>query len=268
MTSDKSLFKEFDGSVYIKVRIDIGDYIAVKGREIVVIEGYTSAKLITGVLYVPEIDQNLLSVSQLVEKGVKAANTTVFLLNGLPTKALEKKTPYEAWHDVKLSVKNLKVFGYVCYTHVPQEKRRKLDQKYEPGVFVGYSLQFKAYRVSQPQAKNVIVSRDVTFLEEEKWSWKEGNKGEKITSQRYWPLQLLREEVVEIDDTVDDYPVRDTGPLVEIYQRCNVTVLEPSCFEDAEIDQKWMATMKEELGMIEKNQTLELVDRPQDKNVI
>ncbi|PKI41496.1 hypothetical protein CRG98_038112, partial [Punica granatum] len=38
----------------------------------------------------------------------KAANTAVFLLNRLPTKALEKKTPYEAWHEMKPSVKNLK----------------------------------------------------------------------------------------------------------------------------------------------------------------
>ncbi|PKI26431.1 hypothetical protein CRG98_048880, partial [Punica granatum] len=71
MTSDRSLFKEFDGSFSTKVRIGNGDDIVVKGRGTVVIEGHTGAKAITGVLYVPEIDQNLLSVGQLVEKGYK-----------------------------------------------------------------------------------------------------------------------------------------------------------------------------------------------------
>ncbi|PKI36098.1 hypothetical protein CRG98_043511, partial [Punica granatum] len=38
----------------------------------------------------------------------EAANIVVFLLNRLPTKALEKKTPYEARHEMKPFVKNLK----------------------------------------------------------------------------------------------------------------------------------------------------------------
>lgn len=57
----------------------------------------------------------------------EAANTAVFLLNRLPTKALEKLTPLEGWQDTKSSVKNLKVFGSLYYTHIPDVKRDKLD---------------------------------------------------------------------------------------------------------------------------------------------
>ena len=39
-----------------------------------------------------------------------ATNTSVFLLNRLPTKAVNGKTPYEAWYSYKPLIKNLKVF--------------------------------------------------------------------------------------------------------------------------------------------------------------
>jgi len=38
--------------------------------------------------------------------------------------------------------------------------------------------------------------------------------------------------------------------------------------KEAKMDQKWIATMEEELYMIERNQTWKLVDRPQDRKII
>lgn len=67
---------------------------------------------------------------------------------------------------------------------------------------------------------------------------------------------------------VDDAPARGTRSLSDIYERCNIAVCEPADFGAAKKDQNWMAAMKEELSMIEKNRTWELVDRPQDRKVI
>ena len=67
---------------------------------------------------------------------------------------------------------------------------------------------------------------------------------------------------------VDDAPVRGKRSLSEIYQRCNVVVFKPGDFWEAEKDPKWVATMKEELSMIEKNQTWQLVKRPTNRKVI
>ena len=66
----------------------------------------------------------------------------------------------------------------------------------------------------------------------------------------------------------DDIPLRDTRSLSEIYQKCNIVVLEPADFEETAQDSKWIAAMEEELSMIEKNQTWVLVDRPTHKNSI
>ena len=71
MTYDQGLFKELEKTIVSKVRIGNGEYISVRGKGTVAIESLSSLKLILDVLFVPNIDQNLLSVGQLLEKGFK-----------------------------------------------------------------------------------------------------------------------------------------------------------------------------------------------------
>jgi len=47
-----------------------------------------------------------------------------------------------------------------------------------------------------------------------------------------------------------------------------VAVFELARYEEAKVDQRWMDAMKEELAMIQKNQTWELMEKPQDRKVI
>ncbi|KAL8121862.1 hypothetical protein AgCh_018556 [Apium graveolens] len=134
-------------------------------------------------------------------------------------------------------------------------KRDKLDKKVEPGVFIGYSLISKTYRVFQPDSKKIIISRDVSFMENEEWSlnWSSEKKKSGVDSQR--PIDLNQDELI------DDPDVRGSRWFTYIYQRCNVVVLEPAGYSEAEKDPYWLAAMQDELSMIEKNQTWELVER-------
>jgi uncharacterized cupredoxin-like copper-binding protein len=182
----------------------------------------------------------------------EAANTAVFLLNRLPTKAVQKKTPFEAWHGSKPKLINLKTFGCLCFSYIHQVKRDKLDKKAEAGIFVGYSLIAKAYRIYLPHQNKIIVSRDVKFMELDSWNWEDDKKI----------------EFQEVNEDVDDEPVRGERSLSDIYQRCNVAIMEPAGYEEAATDEKWIDAMKEELKMIEKNQTWKLVDRPNHKKAI
>ncbi|XP_010326662.1 uncharacterized protein [Solanum lycopersicum] len=52
-----------------KVRIGNGECLAVKGNGVIAITSGSRTKLITYVLYVPDLDRNLLSVDQLMENG-------------------------------------------------------------------------------------------------------------------------------------------------------------------------------------------------------
>ena len=58
------------------------------------------------------------------------------------------------------------MFGYVAYVHVPEEMRRKLDERSHKCIFVGYSEESKAYRLYNPITKKYVISRDVVFKEE------------------------------------------------------------------------------------------------------
>jgi hypothetical protein len=63
---------------------------------------------------------------------VEALNTSVYLLNILPTRALQKRPSFEAWFGYKPDLQHLKIFGCICFTYVPQVKRDKPDKKSEP----------------------------------------------------------------------------------------------------------------------------------------
>ncbi|KAD4888990.1 hypothetical protein E3N88_21063 [Mikania micrantha] len=75
-------------------------------------------------------------------EGVRHA---IYLLNRIPTKAAEGKTPYEPLKGRKPKVDHLKLFG--CTAHA------------------------KAYRLYNPQTNKIVVSRDVQFQEDKPWDW-------------------------------------------------------------------------------------------------
>jgi hypothetical protein len=107
-----------------------------------------------------------------------------------------------------------------------------------------------------------VIARDVKVSENGTWNWEATSiKG---TKQEY-QIEL---DATEDDDIVNDKPVRGTRSLADIYNMCNVAEAEPIDFEEAINSQVWIAAMKEELTMIEKNEIWMLVDRPVHKKVI
>ncbi|WVZ92975.1 hypothetical protein U9M48_039002 [Paspalum notatum var. saurae] len=101
----------------------------------------------------------------------EAVNTAVFILNRAPTKSLKGMTPFEAWHGRKPDVSFMRTFG--CIGHVKNVKPHlgKLEDRSTPMVFLGYEQGSKAYRLYDPRAERVHISRDVVFDEGASWSW-------------------------------------------------------------------------------------------------
>ena len=63
-------------------------------------------------------------------------------------------------------------------------------------------------------------------------------------------------------------PVRGTRSLEDIYAKCNVAVIESARFQEVMQDKKWFSAMEEELSMIEKNHTWQLMQKPSERKVI
>jgi hypothetical protein len=59
------------------------------------------------------------------------------------------------------------VFGCMAHVHVPKENCKKLDARSEPGMFVGYSVDSKAWRIAFQVCNyiNIVKSDSVNFDE-------------------------------------------------------------------------------------------------------
>ncbi|KAL0293887.1 UNVERIFIED_CONTAM: Retrovirus-related Pol polyprotein from transposon TNT 1-94 [Sesamum radiatum] len=164
----------------------------------------------------------------------EAVACAVYLLNRSPTRSLEKITPQEAWSGWKPSVKHLRVFGSICYVHVPEQQRTKLDDRSKKMVFLGYDESSKGYKCFDPIAKKVVISRDVEFEEDASWNWNT-QKGEMY---HFLPHQEEKEDDEEQE------------------------------IEEAIKEKKWIQAMEEEIHSIEKNDTWELATLPSGHEAI
>jgi len=86
-------------------------------------------------------------------------------MNRTPIAAVHGMTPEEKFTGKKPNVSHLKVFGYIAYVHVPNEKISKLDPKVKKCIFIGYSLEQKGYRCFNPFTRKLQVSTNVVFDE-------------------------------------------------------------------------------------------------------
>lgn len=120
-----------------------------------------------------EMIRNMLQRKRLTKYYLnEVISTTIYIQNRCPIISLENMIPYEAWYGIKLNVTHLKMFGCLTFVKIVDEKRKKLDAKNYPCVFIGYNEHSKAYKFYNPKTHQTIISRDVIFYEGEVW----GNK--------------------------------------------------------------------------------------------
>jgi hypothetical protein len=88
-------------------------------------------------------------------------NTACYIHNRVTLRKGTSSTLYELWKERKPTVKHFHVFGSKCYILADREQRRKLDPKSDEGIFLGYSINSKAYRVYNSKTKVVMESINV-----------------------------------------------------------------------------------------------------------
>jgi transposase InsO family protein len=129
----------------------------------------------------------------------EAVYTAVYILNRCPTRAVQDKTPIEIWCGKKPSAKHLRVFGSICYIHVPKQKRHKLEDKTTKGIFLGYSTQSKGYRIYNLQTKKLDVSRDVEVDENASWNWEDGK-----VERRNISIPIPQSDVEDMEEATEE----------------------------------------------------------------
>lgn len=131
----------------------------------------------------------------------EAVHAAVRIINSVPCKGTKDKSPEELWTGRTPDLSTFRVFGCTAFAHVPDQKRTKLDDKGIECTFVGYSDTSKAYRLYCRSTKKIIISRDVTFIENEYENINEKNDDDIF----YLDLQKLYEPGEDsCDDDHDD----------------------------------------------------------------
>ena len=77
----------------------------------------------------------------------------------------------------------LKIFGCICFIHISQIFRSKLDPMAEKCVFVGYAPEQKGYKCFNPLTKKIHISMDVSFIENQPYFTKNHLQGENIVEE-------------------------------------------------------------------------------------
>ena len=123
------------------------------------------------------------------------AETVVYLKNRSPTTTVAT-TPYELWHGVKPNLSHLRIIGSTAYVHIPKEKRVKLDINTHKGIMIGYGGGTNQYKVWDLTRKDIVVLRDVVFIEEK-------------------PIEQTPAVYVEEPRIIHDSTMDTSGPLAE-----------------------------------------------------
>jgi Reverse transcriptase (RNA-dependent DNA polymerase) len=101
-----------------------------------------------------------------------AVLTSCYLINRLPSRILDYKSPLEILYKRNINLSHLRCFGCLCYMHI--QNNSKLDARARKCVFIGYSSLKKGYKVFDPSTNNVHFSRDVLFAENQPFYTSQG----------------------------------------------------------------------------------------------
>lgn len=223
-----------------------------------------------------------------------AVSTACYVSNRVNIRPILKKTPYELFKGRKPNITHFHVFGCKCFVlNNDKDNLGKFDEKSDEGIFLGYSLTSKAYRIFNKRTLVIEEYMHVTF--DESFTSKEDHDpcddeddlmDTTIEDNINGDQPNSHDEEVQHDNLPQEWKTHRDHPIDSIIGDINkgvttrlnlkdaclnmafVSQIEPCKVDDALEDDQWIDAMQEELNQFERNQVWELVPRPKDKHII
>src|SRR4051812_610185 len=163
----------------------------------------------------------------------EAVMTAAYLINMIPSRILEMKTPCKMLLGETKFVVPPKVFGSTCFVCDHRPTVGKLDPRAIKCVFVGYPFCQKGYKCWSPTEKRFFVSMDVTFRESEPYY---GNPLEKTSpDRREWERSVIRGEI-PLAGAREERAAGGVGSEEQTAVRENKEVEDTAAVEAAEVE--------------------------------
>ena len=229
-----------------------------------------------------------------------AVNTACYVMNRTIIRPILAKTPYELYKGRKPNISHLHVFGCKCFVlNNGKDNLGKFDAKADEGIFLGYSLSSKAFRIYNKRTMTMEESIHVVF--DETNSRQSRNSISDDIVEMFDSLNLdgeskeltepsPSEQRIEEDDKTNELPKEwkssRNHPMENIIGEISkgvttrsslkhtcaytsfVSQFEPSSIDDAIVDEHWTLAMQEELNQFKRNDVWELVPRPSNHTIV
>jgi hypothetical protein len=171
------------------------------------------------------------------------------------------------------------VFGSLCYKHVPDQRRRKLDEQSEVRILVGYHTA-GSYKLYNPITKKITTSRDVTVNEKEQWDWEststqptssfifhdtDYDDNTPVTATIQPERARAAPRILQDYDVIPDNMITNEGNLVHLALFVDI---EPQSYNDAAKSPVWRKAIEDEIQSIERNNIWQLMHLPPNKKPI
>ncbi|GJR84409.1 putative RNA-directed DNA polymerase [Tanacetum coccineum] len=90
--------------------------------------------------------------------------TAANIINSLPSKTIDNKTPFEILYEQKPKYEHMKVFGCLAFFQNTDIKGDKFEWRGKPSVFLGYLPGTKGYKIYDMVHNKIVVSKEVRFV--------------------------------------------------------------------------------------------------------
>ena len=94
----------------------------------------------------------------------EVVNTAWYISNRIFLRAFKKKTSYELMHGRQPKVSHFRAFGCKCFI-LKKGKLDKFESRCSDGIFLGYTIHSRAYRVLNLDTNRIMETCEVTFDE-------------------------------------------------------------------------------------------------------
>ncbi|GJZ88761.1 retrovirus-related pol polyprotein from transposon TNT 1-94 [Tanacetum coccineum] len=121
---------------------------------------------------------------------VEAIATNCYTQNSSLIRLHHGKTSYELLHGRKPDLSHIHVFGALCYPTNDSEDLGKLKAKSDVGIFIGYALVKKAYRIYSQRTRQIMETIHVYFDELTAMTSKQSSLGPTLNEMTPGTLSL------------------------------------------------------------------------------
>ncbi|KAK1590971.1 hypothetical protein Q3G72_000097 [Acer saccharum] len=214
---------------------------------------------------------------------VEAVNTACYVSNRVFKRPGTKQTSYELWKGKKPNVSYFHTFGSKCYILNDSYHLGKFDAKSDVGLFLGYAINNRAYRVFNLTTKTIMESINVKIDDLSMLNLCDDNgvnePRENMLSDTKTPIDVAS-SVSSQDDENDSHvevvsqglenALNDNQQNDQVVEHSHPRLRNLHYQEDiiAIVDEYWVGAMQEEFNQFERNEAWSLVPRPKDINVI